>query len=577
MIAVTGANRGIGAAIALALAREAYRVACLTRGGGTPDTAGAGESAERLLPLKCDVLDEQSVRAALARAAEEPGGLVGLVNNAGLHTTAKSAELATAEFERLMAINATAVFAAAREAHPHSERRRRPDRQYRLVLRQARGQAQSGLLRVESGGRCDHALPRGRMGARQYPRGRCRAWLYPHRPQPRGDGLGAAAQHLEGRIPRGEPGTADEVARLVAALFREDLRFLSGETIYIDGAQGIATNSTALTKAWKQMNTLERRTRASSCPKRAHAVRERAGSGREQFAPRAEHYDRSAEFPWDNVKAINALGLNAMFIPEAYGGAPMSYSAYLACVREISKACAATGIIWATNFHGIKPVITFGSEEQKQRLLPRVAAGGLVSLVITEAAAGSDATGMKTRFEPQGEDIVMNGSKIFITSGDAADLLLVFGKWSEIADAKRDLRAGSGKRHARLVACCAPKTSSGCALRARLRCRSTAAACRARTCSASAGDGFKILLASLNKSRPSVAAHALGIARGAFEDAVGYINERRQSGRRIIEFQGIQFMLADLASELALCERWLWHVGALVDAGKTTSASRRRC
>ncbi len=77
---------------------------------------------------------------------------------------------------------------------------------------------------------------------------------------------------------------------------------------------------------------------------------------REQIAPRAEHHDRSAEFPWGNVKAINALGLNAMFIPEAYGGAPLSYAAYLACVREISKACASTGIIWATTFHAIKPL-----------------------------------------------------------------------------------------------------------------------------------------------------------------------------------------------------------------------------
>ncbi len=81
------------------------------------------------------------------------------------------------------------------------------------------------------------------------------------------------------------------------------------------------------------------------------------------------------------------------------------------------------------------------------------------------------------------------------------------------------------------------------------------------------GEGLKILLASLNRSRPSVAAHALGIARAAFEDAVAYINERKQSGRRIVEFQGIQFMLADMATELALCENWLWHVGRMVDAG----------
>src|SRR5258708_6828584 len=173
--------------------------------------------------------------------------------------------------------------------------------------------------------------------------------------------------------------------------------------------------------------------------------------------PRAARYDRTGKFPWDNIRAINALGLNAMFVPEAYGGAGLSYAAYLACVREISRACASTGIIWATTFHAAKPLIDFGSEAQKKRLLPRVAEG--------------------------------------------------------------------------------------------------------------AGGGLTLLLAALNKSRPSVAAHALGIARAAFEDAVAYINERRQSGRRIVEFQGIQFLIADLATELAMCEAWLWHVARLVDDG----------
>lgn len=240
-IAVTGANRGIGAAIALALAREGYRVACLTRGGGMPDTAGDAALVERLLPLRCDVLDEQSVRAALARAAEETGGLVGLVNNAGLHTTAKSAELATAEFERLMAINATAVFAAAREAHPHLVR------------------AGGGLI-VNIGSFFDklgvkrnlaYCASKAAVGAIT----RCLAveWARDNiRVVDVAPGYiltdlnrevmasGPLRSYLEGRIPRGEPGTADEVARLVASLYREDLRFLSGETIYIDGAQGIA-------------------------------------------------------------------------------------------------------------------------------------------------------------------------------------------------------------------------------------------------------------------------------------------------------------------------------------------------
>ena len=156
----------------------------------------------------------------------------------------------------------------------------------------------------------------------------------------------------------------------------------------------------------------------------------------EMIAPSAEHSDRSGEFPHANVKAINALGLNAMFIPEAYGGAHMSYAAYLECVREISKACASTGVVWATNFHAIKPLIDFGTEEQKRRLLPVMANGGLASLTITEPTAGSDATGMKTEFRPDGDSIVINGTKTFITNGAHADLYMLFGKWSEIADSK---------------------------------------------------------------------------------------------------------------------------------------------
>ena len=288
---------------------------------------------------------------------------------------------------------------------------------------------------------------------------------------------------------------------------------------------------------------------------------------REQIAPRAEHHDRSGEFPHENVKAVNALGLNAMFIPEAYGGAQMSYAAYLECVREISKACASTGVIWATNFHAIKPLIDFGTEEQKQRLLPVMANGGLASLTITEPTAGSDATGMKTEFRPDGDSIVINGTKTFITNGAHADLYMLFGKWSEIADSKGAISVLVLEKGTPGLKVVREEDKMG------LRASSTAALAFDNCCVPRAnllgkpGEGLKILLASLNKSRPSVAAHALGIARAAFEDAVGYINERRQSGRKIVEFQGIQFMLADMATDLAMCEAWLWHVARMVDAG----------
>jgi acyl-CoA dehydrogenase len=288
---------------------------------------------------------------------------------------------------------------------------------------------------------------------------------------------------------------------------------------------------------------------------------------REQIAPRAEHFDRTSEFPWENVRAINELGLNAMFVPEAYGGAQMSYTAYVACVREISKACAATGIVWATNYHGMKPLIDWGTEEQKQRLLPRIAEGGLGALAITEPGAGSDATGMRTTFREDGDQIVINGGKTFITNGDVADLYLLFGKWEGIAGAKESIsvlvleKGAPGLSVVRLEDKMGTRASS----------TATLAFDNVRVPRANLlgqpGDGLKILFASLNKSRPSVAAHALGIARAAFEDAVAYINERRQSGRKIIEFQGIQFMIADLASELALVESWLWQVAGWVDGG----------
>ncbi len=290
---------------------------------------------------------------------------------------------------------------------------------------------------------------------------------------------------------------------------------------------------------------------------------------RDQIAPRAAGFDRSGEFPWENVKAINALGLNAMFVPDAYGGALLSYAAYLECVREISKACASTGVIWATNFHAMKPLIEFGNEEQKQRLLPKVAAGALASLVITEPTAGSDATGMKTAFTPDGDDIIVNGTKTFITNGAHADLLLVFGKWSEIDDGKASISTLIIEKGTPGLTVLREEDKMG------LRASSTATLafdhCRVPRANllCNPGDGLKILLASLNRSRPSVAAHALGIARGAFEDAVAYINERKQSGRKIVEFQGIQFMLADMATDLAQCEAWLWHVARLVDGGAT--------
>jgi alkylation response protein AidB-like acyl-CoA dehydrogenase len=288
----------------------------------------------------------------------------------------------------------------------------------------------------------------------------------------------------------------------------------------------------------------------------------------EVIAPNAEHVDRTGQFPWDNVRAINELGLNTVFIPEEFGGMPMSYKLYLEIVSIISEACASTGIIYATNYHGMKPLIEYGNDEQRTRLLPRIAKGGLGALAITEPTAGSDATGMKTSFIPDSDDIIVKGSKTFITNGDVADLYLLFGKWSEIEDPKKAIsvlileKGSPGFEVLSKEKKMGHNGSSTCAL------SFDNVRVPRKNLLREPGDGLKILLASLNKSRPSVAAHARGIARAAFKDMVNYANQRVQGGKKVLDFQGNQFTVADLACELLMVERWIDYVADLVDGGE---------
>jgi len=287
----------------------------------------------------------------------------------------------------------------------------------------------------------------------------------------------------------------------------------------------------------------------------------------EVIVPNSAQVDETGAFPRANIDAINNLGLNAIFIPEEFGGTPMSFRIYLAVVRRIAEACASTGIIYATNFHAMKPLVEFGSDEQKARLLPAIAEGGLAALAITEESAGSDATGMKTSFRPDGEHLVIDGAKLFITNGDVADRILLFGKSAGIEDPRKAIsvlvveKGTPGLEVLRLEKKMGHRGSSTAALRFD--------GCRVPRANliGNPGDGLSILLASLNRSRPSVAAHALGIASAAFKDMIAYINERRQSGRKIIEFQANQFLIADLSSDLAMAELWLDRLAEMIDSG----------
>jgi alkylation response protein AidB-like acyl-CoA dehydrogenase len=289
---------------------------------------------------------------------------------------------------------------------------------------------------------------------------------------------------------------------------------------------------------------------------------------RQRIEPRAERLDAGGEFPWESIRDLNAMGLNGVFIPAEHGGAGLSYRCFLWLVHEISRGCPSTGVTWATNYHSMGPVIDFGSPEQKERFLPVILGGGLGALAITEQSGGSDATAMRTRFRPEGQEIVVSGDKVFITSGDVADLYLVFGKWAELGEGKAALSAlvvekgTPGLSVVRKEDKLGHRASSTVALRFD-ECRIPRA-----NLLCGPGDGRRILLGALNKSRPSVAAQALGIARAAFDDAARYVNQREQFGQRIVDFQGVQFALADLAARLLAAEALMLHVAGLVDAGE---------
>jgi NAD(P)-dependent dehydrogenase (short-subunit alcohol dehydrogenase family) len=240
IIAVTGASRGIGAAIAIELARRGFRVACLTRRGAGPETDAAAPLANRFVNHACDVNDEASVRKALNAVAAD-GVLHGLVNNAGIHIDGASSEMDTPTYEKVMQTNATAVFTACREAYPF------------LVKA-------SGATIVNIGSFFDkvgvkrnlaYCASKAAVGAIT----RCLAVEWASKgirvldvapgyviTDLNRESLesGPIREYIEKRIPGRRPGTAEEIARLVASLFSEDIPFLTGETIYIDGGQGMA-------------------------------------------------------------------------------------------------------------------------------------------------------------------------------------------------------------------------------------------------------------------------------------------------------------------------------------------------
>jgi len=290
---------------------------------------------------------------------------------------------------------------------------------------------------------------------------------------------------------------------------------------------------------------------------------------RDKIAPRAAEIDRTEEFPWDIVDLFRSNDILSLPFPPEYGGLSGSALTCNIAIEEIAHACATSALILAVQGLGGYPIILAGNDEQKKRLLPDLASGkNIGAYALTEPGAGSDPAAMQTRAVRSGDDYILNGSKIWITDGGIANTIVIFAKTDPDA-------GGQGVSAFALEDAQHAKGFTATAIHGKLGIRGSNTAelhfddvvIPARNRIGEEGEGFKLALRVLDRSRPSVAAQALGIAQGALDYAVQYAKERQQFGKSIAEFEGIQFMLADMEAQIVGARGAVYHASALVDSG----------
>jgi acyl-CoA dehydrogenase len=270
-----------------------------------------------------------------------------------------------------------------------------------------------------------------------------------------------------------------------------------------------------------------------------------------EIAPHAASYDESAEFPRETIDKMAAQGFMGVPIPEEWGGAGADFLTYILFIEEISRACASTGVILAVHTSvGTFPILYYGTEEQKQKYVFKLARGEYIgAYALTEPGAGSDAGALSTSARREGEEYVLNGSKIFISNGGHADVYTVF--------ATMDKSLGTRGITAFLVDKDAPGFSVGAVekkmgLNADITTELIFEDCRLPVSQrlGQEGEGFKIAMSLLDGGRIGIAAQGLGIAQGAFDEALKYARQREQFGQAIFDFQAVSFKLANMATRI---------------------------
>ena len=286
---------------------------------------------------------------------------------------------------------------------------------------------------------------------------------------------------------------------------------------------------------------------------------------RERIAPRAAEIDKSAEFPWDVVELFRENDLFGIMYDEDFGGIGASSLMTLVTIEELSKVCATSGLIIAVQELGSLGIKLGGSEEQKQRFLPKLASGKwLAAYALTEPGSGSDSAAMRTSARRDGDIYVLNGGKRFITNAGVAHVYVVF--------AKTDPEQGHGGISAFIVEADTPGFEVG-RIEPKMGIKGSTtgeiffndAQVPAENLLAAEGEGFKLAMRILDRSRPGIGAQGLGLAQGATDYALEYARTRETMGKPIAQHQLIAAMLADMETKCEAARGLLYKVGQMID------------
>ncbi|MCR4402776.1 MAG: acyl-CoA dehydrogenase family protein [Firmicutes bacterium] len=288
----------------------------------------------------------------------------------------------------------------------------------------------------------------------------------------------------------------------------------------------------------------------------------------EKVAPRAAQFDEAEEFPWELIRVLADSGLFGVWVPEEYGGLGGGVFEQCLVVEELSRACGAVAVSYAASALGGFPILLFGTDEQKRKYMPDIASGArLAAFALTEPGAGSDASSVRTTATRDGDFYILNGTKQWITSGGEAEIYTVI--------ATVDPSKGARGMTAFIVEKGTPgfefgKKEKKMGIRASATRELIFSDCRvpAENILDREGKGFIVAMRTFDRTRPGVAAQAVGIAQGALDRAARYATERVQFGRRIAEFQAIEHMLADMATQVEAARALVYATARMIDAGE---------